>query len=502
MNTANTVGDKLHAIVATNNFGLIAPHLIVTVGAVILMLVSLLNRNAFRNNAVLTVAILGAALWSACSGKAGEIVMAFNNMVLADLFSQIGILLFLLTGIFIVLISHEYLKKRQSDVPEYYSLLLFAISGMMFMASAADLITVYIGIEILSVALYVMAAIDTKDVRSTEAGIKYFLMSVFASAFFLFGIAFIYGSVGTTSFDAIKEFALAQGFNSSNFLYAGVLLILAGMAFKISLAPFHLWTPDVYEGAPLSVTAFLSTAPKIATFAFLFRFFYLFQNVHPFPEFLQDILVALAVITMVVGNLLALNQESVKRMLAFSSVTHMGYVMTAFATHSLEAVSGAMFYFTAYIFMNLGTFAILAAMSRDKDTNLTVENFKGLAAKKPGAAFLLLVFLFSLAGIPPMVGFAAKFFVFSAVIHSGMYGLAIIGILNSAVSAYYYLRIIVNMYLKTPNETAAGTSAGIDFADIKLALPEITVVSASIFAVIVLGIQPSFLIQWLSKIVI
>ncbi|MDH4263546.1 MAG: NADH-quinone oxidoreductase subunit N [Spirochaetia bacterium] len=491
------ISTKLNEILATNNFGLLAPHLIVSIGAVILMLVSVMSRNAFRNNAVLAIAILCAAFYFALPRDLAQTVTAFNSMVLKDFFSSVEILLFTLTGILVVLISHNYLKKRSTDIPEYYSLLLFAISGMMFMASSADLIMVYIGIEVLSVALYVMAAIDTKDINSTEAGIKYFLMSVFASAFLLFGIAFIYGSVGSTSFSAIKDFAMFNGFNSSHFLYAGVLLILAGMAFKISLAPFHLWTPDVYQGAPLSVTAFLSTGPKIAVFAFLFRFFYQFQNVQPYPELLQDIVVALAVITMIVGNLLALNQEDVKRMLAFSSVTHMGYVMTAFTTHSTEAVSSAMFYFTAYIFMNLGSFALLSVISRDNDKNLNVENFKGMAAKKPLLAFLFMIFLLSLAGIPPMIGFAAKFFIFSSVIHAHMYLLAIIGILNSAVSAYYYLRIIVNMYLKTQNE-----DTGNNFKEINFAVPEITVVAISFLAVIFLGLQPSFLIQWLSKIVI
>jgi len=496
-----TISAKLNEIVATNNFSLVTPHLIVSIGAILLMLVSTIKHNGFRNNAILAEIILGLAFLTSWPKTASApIVKAFNGMVLLDFFSSISILLALLTGILVVLISHNYLKKRSNHLPEYYALLLFAISGIMFMASAADLIIVYLGIETLSVALYVMIAIDTKDARSTEAGIKYFLMSVFASAFLLFGIAFIYGATGSTSFEQIRLFTSLHGFHSSYFLYAGTLLILAGMAFKISAAPFHLWTPDVYQGAPLPVTAFLSTAPKIASFIFLFRLFYQFQNAMPYPELLRDIVMALAVISMIVGNLLALNQNDIKRMLAFSSITHMGYVLTAFATFSTEAISSAMFYFVAYIFMNLGVFALLSTISGDNDNNLTVENFKGMAAKKPLTAFLLLLFLFSLAGIPPMIGFAAKFFIFSAVIHSKMYLLAIIGILNSAVSAYYYLRIIVNMYLKTQDDVAGETS--INFKEIHFGIPEITVISACIGMVLAVGIQPAFLIQWLSRITI
>ena len=492
--------NRLQEIIATSNFYLIAPHLIVTMGAIILMLVSLIKGRMFRNNAVLAMLVLAAAAVCGFPKGAEKVQFGFNNMILADMFSGISVVLFAMTGILVIMLSHNYLKKRGTDVPEYYTLLLFAISGMMFMTSAADLMILYIGLEILSVSLYVMAAIDIRDVRSTEAGLKYFLMSVFASAFLLFGVAFVYGATGSTGFTEIKLAASGAGFNHVYFLYIGALLILAGIAFKISAVPFHQWTPDVYQGAPLAVTAFLSTGPKIASFLFLFKLFAQFQGAQPYPALIEDVVVALAVITMIVGNLLALNQDDIKRMLAFSSVTHMGYVLTAFASRSNDAISAAMFYFTAYIFMNLGVFAILSVMSRNNDKNLTVDNFRGMSHKKPLAAFLLLTFLVSLAGVPPMIGFAAKFFVFSAVIHAKMYMLAVIGILNAVVSAYYYLRIIINMYLKDPSGDESENA--IHFSDIKFSFPESIAISVCYVAVVFLGLQPAYIIQWFEKIIL
>jgi NADH-quinone oxidoreductase subunit N len=465
------------------------------------MLTSLLNTKvktrAYSFNAILAIILLVSSAGLACMQKIDGAVYAFNNMVVADKYSELLILLFCLTGVLAVLVSYSYLKRRGIALPEYFSMLLFAISGMMFMVSASDLIIFYIGLEILSIALYVMAAMDSEEIRSTEAGIKYFLMSVFASAFLLFGIAFVFGATGGTSLEGIQEFTSENIIANSWFLYIGLLLILAGIAFKISLVPFHSWTPDVYQGAPLSVTAIMSTGPKIASFAFLFKLFYQFQNAVPYPELVQDIVVFLAVITMVVGNLLALNQEDIKRMLAFSSITHMGYVLTAFASRSDTAVSAALFYFVSYVFMNMGLFAVLSGIAENKDKNLTVENFKGLSVKRPGLALLLLVFLFSLAGIPPLIGFAAKFLVFSSVIKAQMYTLAVIGILNSAVSAYYYLRIIVNMYLKAPEETPEN-SFGLNY----LGFSEWVSIGVCFAAVLLLGIQPAFLIDLVSKAVI
>lgn len=491
---SEAISSSLQSIVSSMHLGVLAPHLIVSLGGIFLMLVAIGGKGAFRNNAILAVGILVATGVYILLNGASKTQVAFSGMVQVDFFANSASVLFCAIGVFIVFISHEYLKRRESHVAEYYSLLLFAISGMMFMTSANDLMIFYIGLEVLSISLYVMAGIDTSDLRSTEAGIKYFLTSVFASAFLLFGVAFVYGATGSTSFVEIRHFVATHHFSSSPFLYAGVIFILAGVAFKISAVPFHMWTPDVYQGAPISVTAFLSTGPKIASFAFLFRFFYLFQGSQPYPDFLADVIIALAVITMVVGNLLALNQDDIKRMLAFSSVTHMGYVLTAFASRSEAAVSAAMFYFMAYVFMNIGIFGVLLGISGGDDKKLNIENFKGLSSKKPGIALLLLFFLFSLAGIPPLIGFAAKFFVFSAVLDAKMYSLAIIGILNSAVSAYYYLRIVIYMYLKPADE------GQVEFKEIRFAVLEKIGVGFCLLMVICIGLQPSFLVSWFSKI--
>jgi len=472
---------------ATMNFSAIIPVLIISGGAILLMLTSLL-KSARKINEVMSFVIAAVALFFSIKEWNVEPSAYFNNMIQVDHFSTMATIIYIVSVMMIILLSSEYLTTRNYQGGEYYSLLFFALSGMIFITSAGDLITFYLGLETLSISLYILIAIDTNDQRSTEAGLKYFLMSAFSSAFLLYGIALVYGATGSTSMAEIKNFVTINSV-SSTYLVAGSLLLLAGVGFKISMFPFHMWTPDTYEGAPLSVTAFISTAPKVASFAFLFKFYALLQSSTPYPELLENILAALAVLTMLFGNFLALNQSNIKRLLASSSITHMGYVLIALAAHNKQGLEAAMFYFIAYVFMNTGIFALLSKMSRNNDQNLTVENLNGLSQQKPGISLILMLFLFTLSGMPPTVGFFAKFYIFNAAIEAKMYGLAVLGILNSAISAYYYLRIIVAIYMKPANEKPE-----MEFAAIRYGWQTTVIIAIALIFVIMAGVMPDKII--------
>ena len=354
------------------------------------------------------------------------------------------------------------------------------------MAAGTDLMTLFLGLEVMSVSLYVLAGFNRNNLKSNEAGLKYFLLGAFSTGFLLYGMALIYGATGTTRIGQIASQVAQMASPTSNMmLLAGMLLLLIGFAFKIAVVPFHMWAPDVYEGAPTPLTAFMSTGPKAAAFAAALRVLLV-----AFPSLLVDwsqLLWVLAVLTMTVGNITALRQDNIKRILAYSSIAHAGYVLVGFAAGNETGTAGILFYMLSYAFMNIGAFAIIILVGKKGEPNGNVMDFAGFGFKHPLLAVAMTVFLFSLAGMPPTAGFIGKFYLFSGAIQEGYIWLAIIGVLNSAASVYYYLRIMVYMYMKEPTE---------EFDWLQVSAPIALALMISVAGSLIPGIVPSFILQF------
>jgi NADH-quinone oxidoreductase subunit N len=352
-------------------------------------------------------------------------------------------LVFCLAGILTLLMSVSYLNAADIHVGEYYSLTLFAIVGMIVMAAAADLITIFIGLETMSIAVYVLAGIWRQRLQSNEAALKYFLLGAFASGFFLYGIALIYGATGSIQLSKIALYVDTHG--GSTMLLIGIAMLIVGFGFKVAAAPFHVWTPDVYEGAPTTVTAFMAVGVKAAAFAAFARvFLHALGAVHGQWE---GILWVLAVLTMTVGNITAIVQNNVKRMLAYSSIAHAGYLLVAMVAGKELGGAALMYYLVAYGLMNLGAFGVIVAVGKKGEPNEEFKDFSGIGFRYPLLGLAMTVFMLSLTGVPPLVGFTGKFYVFSAAVKAGYLWLAVIGVLNSVISAYYYIRVVVHMYM-------------------------------------------------------
>jgi len=373
----------------------------------------------------------------------------FYGMVQIDNFSVFFNIIFIMAGIIALLMARNYLIARNIERFEFYPMILFSTAGMMVMASSADLIVIFLGLEIMSVPLYVMAGLARKSAGSNEAAIKYFMMGAFATAFLLYGIALIYGASGTTDLRRLMADLSYLQSQSGILLYSGAFLILIGFGFKVAAVPFHMWVPDVYQGAPTPVTAYFSVAPKAAGFAALLRIFiYGFSGI----EELTTLFWILAVLTMSLGNILAIFQDNVKRMLAYSSIAHAGYIMVALTVGGEGAVSSALFYLLAYAFFNLGGFAVITLIDSRTGSNALIEEMKGLSARHPFLAAILALFMFALAGFPPTAGFFGKFYIFSEAVKNGYILLTIIAVMNSFVSVYYYLRVVVVSYFGKPEK--------------------------------------------------
>ena len=372
----------------------------------------------------------------------------FNGMVTLDGFSTFANVLLLISGLFGIGLAYGYTQRMGIERGEYYTLLLFSVSGMMLMAQAADLIIVFLALELLSIPLYVLAAFNRKE-QSEEAGVKYFLLGAFATGFVVYGTALVYGATGVTSLNGIF-FAASQG-TSGLLLSIGAALILVGFGFKVAAVPFHMWTPDVYQGSPTAVTAFMSSGAKIAGFAALLRVF-----ATAFPSLsvdITDVIWVLAALTMIVGNLTAISQTNIKRMLAYSSIAHAGYILMAFVPYGNKevmpvSVAAALFYLVSYAVTNFGAWAVVISLEKAEGKGLEIGDFAGLAKKYPALAVGMTVFMLSFIGFPPTLGLVGKFYLFRAVVAGGFTGLAIIGVVTSLVSAYYYLRVVVNMYMR------------------------------------------------------
>ena len=401
----------------------------------------------------------------------------FSRMIYVDNFSFFFYMVFLIgTGISIILSVH-YLENYKKNYGEYYALMLFSAVGMMLMAAGGNMVTIFLGVEILSIPIYILAGLFREDVKSNEAALKYLLLGGFSSAFLLFGIAMLYGGTGTFFLADLAKIIKASGMNPLT--YMGLGLIIVGFGFKISMAPFHMWTPDVYEGAPTSITAFMSVGTKAAAFAAFLRVF-----MEVFPSIRTDwdmLLWVLAVATMTVGNITALAQTNIKRMLAYSSIAHAGYIMMGMIAGNQLGAIGILYYLLAYTLMNLGAFGVIILVGRKKDSYLNIYDYSGLGFQYPGLAAVMSVFMFGLVGMPPTAGFIGKFYIFSAAVQAGYLWLVIIAVVNSLISVYYYLRIIVIMYMQ-PAEADLGPVEMTPVVQATLIL--------SALAVLIIGIFP------------
>jgi NADH-quinone oxidoreductase subunit N len=380
----------------------------------------------------------------------GKPIVGFGGMVVVDDFANFLSLLLLVSGLAGIALSYDYLKRMSIGHSEYYVLLMFSLTGMILMCMAADLIVIFLALELLSIPLYVLAGIAVPRLSSEEAAIKYFLLGAFSSGFFVYGTALVYGATGSTALQKILT-ALQSSYQSPVFLLAGAGLILVGLGFKVAVVPFHMWTPDVYHGAPSAVTAFMAVGAKAAGFAALLRIFVL-----AFPTIsanITPVLWALAALTMILGNFVAIAQKNIKRMLAYSSIAHAGYILMALVPYGQQSVSAntvasALFYLVAYAFTSFAAWAVVIALEQAEERGLELDDYAGLGRKYPALAAVMAVAMLSFIGVPPTLGFVGKFYLFRTVVEGGYIGLAIIGVLTSLVSAYYYLRVVVIMYMK------------------------------------------------------
>lgn len=443
------------------NWGVASPLLIVVLTALAAMMTDVFVRHRGATALVSLggiVAALAGALWLWVVPQADTFGSArMPAMLTSDALALVAVVIILVTALLCLLMSGDWLRRQGLWHAEFYVLTLFAVAGMVLMVQAKELITIFIALETFSVSLYVLSAFARRRERSAEAGLKYLLLGAFASGFMLYGIALLYGATGKTHLDAIAA-ALRSGEAIGILPAMGVGLLIVGLGFKVSAVPFHVWTPDVYEGAPTPVTAFMSVGTKVAAFVAMARI--LNGGAADLAGVWAPVVAALAVATMVLGNTAALLQSDVKRLLAYSSIAHAGYILLGILAGSASAV---MFYLTAYAAMNLGAFAVVMYMAGPGAEFTRTEDLKGLARRNPSVAGALAVFMFSLAGIPPLVGFFGKFQVFGAAVNAGYTGLVIVAVLASVASAYYYLRLLIYAFMHEPEEhvNPAPLSAGV-----------------------------------------
>jgi NADH-quinone oxidoreductase subunit N len=423
------------------------PEIVLSVFGMAMMLLDPLLDEERSQRTLGTIALLGTLLaLLSVHFMAAHPGLAFWNMISADRFSVFFHFLIIAIAALVILTSYEYLAVQRIRTGEYYGLILLGTVGMALMSSAMELVLIFIALEISSISTYILAGFRLREAASSESSIKYFLLGSFATAFFLYGVALMFGATGSTNIVQISQ-TLRSG--ASVLAYLAVALMFVGLGFKVASAPFHIWTPDVYEGAPAPIVALMSTAPKAAVFAVLLRI--LFQANAPGRFWLIWVSAALS---MTLGNIAALVQDNIKRLLAYSSIAHAGYLLMGFAATPELGTSAAMFYTAAYAAMNVGAFAVISHFASFGERYVTLEDYAGLGRRSPFLAATLGIFLLSLIGIPITAGFFAKFYVFSAALKANLVGLTIIGVINSAVAAYYYLRVIVVMYMREPQDEA------------------------------------------------
>ena len=465
----------------------------VVVGWAVLLLVADLWIPKQRKGLTALLAVIGLAValgfTLAANGKIGT---ALNNMVVVDGFATFLHIIFLTSGIAAIALANDYLKRMNIERGEYYVLMMFSIGGMMLMAQSYNLLMVFLSLELLSIPLYILAGFARSQMESEEAALKYFLLGAFASGFVMYGIALIFGATGHIDFQGIVA-AVSAGTSNPVLFIIGAALLLVGFGFKVAAVPFQMWTPDVYQGAPSSVTAFMSVAVKAAGFAALLRIFIvLFPSL---ADQMTPVLWVIAALTMLVGNVVALVQNNIKRLLAYSSIAHAGYLLMAFVGFGngeviTNSIAATLFYLAAYGLTSFGAWAIVVAIEKQNATGLLLEDLSGLGKKYPWLGVAMLVFMLSFAGVPLTMGFWGKFYLFRTALQGGFTGLAIIGLLTSVVSAFYYLRVIVFMFMK-PGDPELKVNPWVGL-----------IIAFSAFAVVLLAFFPTTILDWASQAVI
>ena len=474
------------------DFTTIWPLTFLTVWACVLLLVDLFIPKERKGTTALLSALGLALTLGFTLIQIGQSITGFNGMVVLDGFSVFVNALLLVSGLLGIALAYGYVKRMGLERGEYYTLLLFSVTGMMLMAQAADLIMVFLALELLSIPLYVLAAFARPKAESEEAGLKYFLLGAFATGFVVYGTALVFGATGSTNLAAIVG-QVASAESSVLLLSIGAALILVGFGFKVAVVPFHMWTPDVYQGAPSAVTAFMSSGAKIAGFAALLRVF-----ATAFPSIavdMTDIFWALAALTMILGNVVAISQTDIKRLLAYSSIAHAGYILMAFVPYgnpevSRDSIAAGLFYLVSYAVTNFGAWGVVIALEREAGKGLQLSDYAGLSKRHPALAAAMAIFMLSLIGLPPTIGLVGKLYLFRAVIAGGFYWLAIIGVLTSVISAYYYLRVVVIMYMRD-GEPQVERESFLDF----------TTATTAVLTVL-LSLVPQFLFSWASSAVL
>ncbi|MCQ8782661.1 NADH-quinone oxidoreductase subunit NuoN [Mangrovibrevibacter kandeliae] len=431
----------------SSSLAIVAPELILAIGAMALLLIGLFmgERSAPTVSGLAAALLVGAGLVLVTVTPDG---VAFGGSIILDPFARFMKVLVLIGSAVVIVMSVGFAERERFDRFEFPVLIVLSTIGMMVMISAGDLIALYLGLELQSLAVYVVAAINRDSVRSTEAGLKYFVLGALSSGMLLYGASLIYGFTGQIQFDAIASLA-AEG--RSLGLIIGLVFVLAGLAFKISAVPFHMWTPDVYEGAPTPVTAFFAGAPKVAAMALLTRF--TVEGFGPLTPDWQQVIVFISIASMAFGSFAAIGQRNIKRLMAYSSIGHMGYALVGLAAANVSGVRGVLIYMAIYMTMTLGTFAVILSMRRRDGVVEEIDDLAGLSRTNPVMALFLTILMLSLAGLPPLAGFFAKYFVFVAAVQAQLYGLAVIGVLASAVGLYYYLRLVKVMWFDEPAES-------------------------------------------------
>jgi NADH-quinone oxidoreductase subunit N len=460
------------------NLGPVTPELYMTCLALILLLADLFikKKGVLAALSIIGIAVVGYAL----IGSSG---VTFGGMFISDGYSSFFKIIFFINVILSVLISIKYISIEKVNFGEYYSLIILSTLGMMIMASALDFIALYLGLELMALSTYVLAGFIRHDVKSNEAALKYFLLGAFSSAFLLYGISIIYGLTGTTDIKAIALYISEKGLAGNPALSLSMALFAVAFGFKIAAVPFHMWAPDAYEGAPTSITAFMSVGPKAAGFAVLGRVFMIaFASIK--VEW-AAILIPLSILSMAVGNVVALAQSNIKRMLAYSSIAHAGYALIGVIVANNEGISSMMNYLMIYAFMNMGAFGVIIALRSEGFKGDNITDYEGLAKTHPFLSALMLIFMFSLTGIPPTAGFIGKLYVFMSAINAGYTWLVVVAVIFSVISAYFYLRIVMYMYMREPKVEVITSKSG----TLGVALGVTAVM------VLAIGVYPSYLVN-------
>ena len=461
----------------------ILPMLVLAATAAVVLLLDLVPPRDRKEHlgfvsALGVVATLVVTFWMVFATGGAEL-RGFRGMVVLDSYALFFNVVIGYAAGLVLLLSMDYIRREGQESGEFYILVLLSALGMMLMAAAGDLIIVFLGLETMSIALYVLAGFFRTRIEAGEASMKYFLVGAFASGFFLYGIALIFGATGTTNLDRIAN-AVAAGAGKDPMLVIGLGLLLVGFGFKISSVPFHMWAPDVYEGAPTSITAFIATGSKAAAFAALLRV--LLTAVRQIPLDWVMLLWAIAVVTMTVGNVIAIAQSNLKRMLAYSSVAHVGYMLVGLVAGGVPGAGAVLYYLLAYTFTTAGAFGAILMVERGGEEAVDVRDYAGLARRHPVLAATLALYLLSLIGIPPLAGFVGKFYLFGSAVRAGYLWLTVVAVLNSAIAAYYYLRVIVYMYMREPD--GAGAKVATSFAGgLALAIAAV--------GIVLLGVAPA-----------